>query len=137
MLSHLRYHMCRFFPPHKRGKPINTKATAYASIPTHAKRERATAPKLADTVVGATTSARRRTSRRTRTGMGSIASWRRAAGEKGDARGSASAISASSTLTCSPCARTTANQNDRIGNIRERPPIRMTALGISVNDRQS
>eukprot|EP00976_Prorocentrum_cordatum_P054101 1091434-Prorocentrum_minimum.AAC.1 len=29
------------------------------------------------------------------------------------------------------------NQNDRVGNIRERPPIRMTALGISVNHRQS
>eukprot|EP00976_Prorocentrum_cordatum_P114353 1195838-Prorocentrum_minimum.AAC.1 len=28
------------------------------------------------------------------------------------------------------------NQNDRVGNIRERPPIRTTALGISVNDHQ-
>eukprot|EP00976_Prorocentrum_cordatum_P073666 1181207-Prorocentrum_minimum.AAC.2 len=29
------------------------------------------------------------------------------------------------------------NQNDRIGNIRERPPIRTAALGISVNNHQS
>eukprot|EP00976_Prorocentrum_cordatum_P109489 1195029-Prorocentrum_minimum.AAC.1 len=29
------------------------------------------------------------------------------------------------------------NQSDRIGNIRKRPPIRLTASGISANDHQS
>eukprot|EP00976_Prorocentrum_cordatum_P028804 585887-Prorocentrum_minimum.AAC.1 len=38
--------------------------------------------------------------------------------------------------TTRPACRT-ANQSERIGNIRERPPIRVSASGISANDRQS